>query len=154
MKNVIIFSVSLFVLFFMAGNLAAQDNYGPINTDDSHIALAGYSPVSYIDLNLAQRGSRHLKSEYGGMSYYFTSAEQKAKFDANPEKYLPQFGGWCALGVGLGKHFRIDPNKFVVMDGKLYVFLYNIEVDAKGKWVKDPSGWLKKAQKNWKRMHG
>ncbi len=153
MKNVIIFSVSLFAFFLIAGNVVAQDSYGPINTDDSHIALAGYSPVSYIDLDLAQKGSRHLKSEYKGMSYYFTTEEQKATFDANPEKYLPQFGGWCAFGVALGKHFRIDPNKYVVTDGKLYVFLYNIEVDAKQKWMQDPSGSLKKAEKNWKRMH-
>lgn len=154
MKNAHIFPAILLALFFTIGNLVAQDNYGPINTDDSHIALGGYSPVSYIDLNLAQRGSQQFKSEYNGMSYYFTSTEQKTTFDRNPEKYLPQFGGWCALGVGLGKHFRINPHKFVVTDGKLYVFLYNLEVDAKGKWVQDPKGWLKKAKANWERMHG
>ena len=62
------------------------------NIDDSKIALNGYSPVSYIELNLAQRGSIAHKSEYKGLKYYFTDKKQKAKFDENPEQYLPQFG--------------------------------------------------------------
>lgn len=122
------------------------------NTDDSKIALQGYSPVSYLDLGLAQHGSKAFKSEHKGLKYYFTNAEQKSKFDANPEQYLPQFGGWCATGIAVGAKFRTDPNKFLVKNDKYYLFLYDLEVDAKELWLSDEKGMEAKAKKNWKQM--
>ncbi len=124
------------------------------NTDATKIALNGYSPVSYVDLNLAQRGLKEFKSEYNGMKYYFTSAEQKATFDKSPVKYLPQYGGWCATGIAVGAKFRTDPNKFLVDNGKLYVFLNDLEVDAKQLWVADQKEMKKKAEKNWPDLKG
>ena len=112
----------------------------------------GYSPVSYIELNLAQRGAKEYMSEYKGLKYYFTDAEQKAKFDANPAKYLPQYGGWCATGIAVGAKFRTDPNKFLVRDGKLYLFLYNLEVDALQLWLGDEKKMKVNAEDNWKKM--
>lgn len=123
------------------------------NADDSKIALQGFSPVSYINLNLAQRGSKAFKSEYDGLNYYFTDAEQKAVFDKNPTKYLPQFGGWCATGIAVGAKFRTNPNKFLVKKGKLYLYLYDLEVDALQLWLKDEKGMGKKAKENWKKMN-
>lgn len=151
MKNVKFFLI-LFFSFSLIAGLQAQSVDPIYNTDDSKIALQGYSPVSYIDLNLAQRGLKAYKSEYQGLNYYFTSAEQKAKFDANPEKYLPQYGGWCATGIAVGSRFRTDPNKFLITDGKLYVFLNNVEVDALELWLQDKEGMRAKADKNWKKM--
>jgi len=130
----------------------AQATLVNYNTDDSKIALQGYSPVSYLDLGLAQRGTKAHKSEHEGLKYYFTNAEQKAQFDANPEKYLPQFGGWCATGIAVGAKFRTDPHKFLVKDGKYYLFLYDLEVDAKELWLSDEKGMGAKAKKNWKEM--
>ncbi len=144
----------ILALILAAGAASAQDNQGHHNTDDSKIALQGYSPVSYLDLGLAQRGSAAYKSEHNGLKYFFTSAEQKAAFDANPEKYLPQYGGWCATGIAVGAHFRTDPHKFLVRDGRLYLFLYDLEVDAKELWLKDEKGMAAKAEKNWRKMHG
>ncbi len=123
------------------------------NVDDSKIALQGFSPVSYLDLNLAQRGSKAFKSEHNGLNYYFIDAEQKAKFDKNPAKYLPQFGGWCATGIAVGAKFRTNPNKFLVKKGKLYLYLYDLEVDALQLWLKDEKGMAKKARTNWKTMN-
>lgn len=143
----------IFVLFistfFAFGSINAQDSKAVFNTDDSNIALQGYSPVSYLDMNLAQRGSKEFKSEYQGLKYYFTDADQKAKFDSNPSKYLPEFGGWCATGIAVGAKFRTDPNKFLVSDNKLYLFLYDVEVDALQLWLKDEKGMTKKANENW-----
>lgn len=81
------------------------------NIDNSNIALEGYSPVSYLDLGIAQRGNKAHKSEYKQVLYYFTSAEQKAAFDNDPKKYLPQYGGYCAFGVYAGAKFRVDPQQ-------------------------------------------
>ena len=129
--------------------LQAQDKKSH-NIDDSHIALQGYSPVSYLDLNLAQRGSKNFKSEYRGIKYYFTSAEQKQKFDADPQRYLPQFGGYCAFGVYAGAKFRVDPNKFLVIGDRYYLFLNDVELDAKQLWLaENESKLLKKARENW-----
>lgn len=130
----------------------AQGSLAKYNTDDSKIALQGYSPVSYLDLGLAQRGSKAYKSEHEGLKYYFTNGEQKAKFDANPSKYLPQFGGWCATGIAVGAKFRTDPHKFLVKNGKYYLFLYDLEVDAKELWLADEKKMTHKAIENWKKM--
>lgn len=135
-----------------AGLMFAQDKKAN-NIDDSKIGLHGYSPVSYLDLGLAQRGSKQYKVVHDKIAYYFTSNEQKAKFEKNPEKYLPQFGGFCAFGVYAGAKFRVDPNKFVVSNGKYYLFLNDVEVDAKQLWVaeKEPK-LLATANKNWKNL--
>lgn len=142
-------TILLFVIL-MTTNLSAQDKKAN-NIDNSNIALQGYSPVSYLDLQLAQRGSKEFKSEYQKVAYYFTSAEQKATFDKNPSKYLPQYGGYCAFGVYAGAKFRVDPNKFLVKDGKYYLYLNNVELDAKQLWLAENNhGKLKGvADGNW-----
>ncbi|MEQ9230967.1 MAG: YHS domain-containing (seleno)protein [Cyclobacteriaceae bacterium] len=123
------------------------------NIDDSNIALDGYSPVSYLDLRLAQKGSKNFMSEYKSVKYYFTSQEQKALFDKTPEKYLPQYGGWCATGIAVGAKFRTDPNKFLVENGKYYLYLNSIEVDALELWNKSGSKEMTmKANENWKTL--
>ncbi|TMM59104.1 hypothetical protein FEE95_06630 [Maribacter algarum] len=139
------------IAFVFATTISAQDNKAN-NIDNSNIALEGYSPVSYLDLGLAQRGNKAYKSEHQKMAYYFTSAEQKATFDKNPDKYLPQYGGFCAFGIYAGAKFRVDPNKFIVQDGKYYLFLNNVELDAKQLWLVDNDHTKLKgvADTNWK----
>ena len=124
------------------------------NIDNSNIALQGYSPVSYLDLGIAQKGIKEFKSEHNKVVYYFTDAEQKKKFDKNPSKYLPQYGGYCAFGVYAGAKFRPDPNKFIVKDGKYFLYLYNIELDAQQLWLAENnhSGLIKKANSNWQKL--
>lgn len=140
-------------LTFLSQVALAQDKQA-YNIDNSNIALQGYSPVSYLDLGLAQRGLKEYKSEHDKVVYYFTSAEQKQKFDRNPEKYLPQYGGYCAFGVYAGAKFRPDPNKFIVKDGKYFLFLYNLELDAQQLWLKENNhtGLMKKADDNWAKL--
>lgn len=123
------------------------------NIDDSNIALDGYSPVSYLDLGLAQRGDKSIMSEYKGVKYFFTSQEQKLLFDKTPDKYLPQYGGWCATGIAVGAKFRTEPNKFLVQNGKYYLFLNSIEVDALELWNKSGTKEMAmKADENWKSL--
>ncbi len=141
------------VTFLLATTLSAQDKMAN-NIDNSNIALAGYSPVSYLDLGLAQRGSKAYKSEYQKIAYYFTSAEQKATFDKNPAKYMPQYGGFCAFGTYAGAKFRVDPTKFIVKDGKYYLYLNNVELDAKQLWLAENnhSKLMGVADKNWNKL--
>ncbi len=143
----------ILVAFLFAASLFAQDKMAN-NIDNSNIALQGYSSVSYLDLGLAQKGNKSFKSEYKKVVYYFTSAEQKSKFDKNPEKYLPQYGGFCAFGCYAGAKFRVDPNKFLVKNGKYYLYLNNVELDAKQLWLAESNhNKLKSiADKNWKKL--
>lgn len=123
------------------------------NIDDSKIALQGYSPVSYLDLGIAQKGLKEYKSIYDGLAYYFTNDEQKKSFEENPKKYLPQYGGYCAFGVSVGAKFRVDPNKFVVKDGKYFLYLYDIEVDAQQLWLAgNHKELVQKADANWVKL--
>ncbi len=152
MKNLIKTAV-LGLVLIMNSAVFAQDKMAN-NVDNSNIALEGYSPVSYLDLELAQQGNKAYKSEYNKVVYYFTSSEQKATFDNNPEKYLPQYGGFCAFGCYAGAKFRIDPNKFLVEDGKYYLYLNNVELDAKQLWLAENNHTKLKsvADKNWKKL--
>ena len=135
--------------------IKAQDKKA-FNIDNSNIALQGYSPVSYLDLGIAQKGLKQFKSEYNKVIYYFTSEDQKKKFDANPNRYLPQYGGYCAFGIYAGAKFRPDPNKFIVKDGKYFLYLYNLELDAQQLWLAENNhkGLMKKADTNWTKLKG
>lgn len=142
----------IFVAILVASGVFAQ-NKSANNIDDSHVALQGYSPVSYLDLGVAQKGLKAYKSEHNNIFYYFTNEDQKRSFEANPSHYLPQYGGYCAFGVSVGAKFRVDPNKFVVMDEKYYLFLYDLEVDAQQLWLAGEHDELvKAADRNWTKL--
>lgn len=145
----------ILITFFTLASIGsfAQDNMLN-NIDNSNIALEGYSPVSYADLGLAQKGVKEHKSEFEKVVYYFTSAEQKASFDKNPEKYLPEYGGFCAFGIYAGAKFRPDPNKFINKEGKYFLYLYNLELDAQQLWLneKNHKKLVDTADKNWSKL--
>ena len=149
-----IFKLTLIACLFLTSLSTYGQDKKANNIDNSNIALQGYSPVSYLDLNLAQRGSKNYKSTYEGVTYYFTSEVQKNTFDGNPKKYLPQYGGYCAFGTYAGAKFRVDPNKFLVISNKYYLFLNNVELDAKQLWLKEKNDekLISKANNNWKKL--
>jgi len=90
----------------------------------------------------------------GGVTYWFVSAPVRDTFVANPEKYVPAYGGWCALGVAMNQRFPVDPTNFKVVDGRIMLFLKNKSVDGVGIWNKDEATNLKKADENWKKLKG
>lgn len=145
--------LAMFTVFIGQSYVFAQ-NKKTYNIDNSNIALQGYSPVSYLDLGLAQKGIKTFKSTYDQVVYYFTSAKQKATFDQNPQKYLPQYGGYCAFGIYAGAKFRPNPHKFIVKDGKYFLYLYNLELDAQQLWLaeKNHKKLVKKANQNWNKL--
>lgn len=146
---------SLITVAFISLSISSfSQNKKANNIDNSNIALQGYSPVSYLDLNLAQKGDKNFKSKHKDIVYYFTSAEQKKTFDKNPTKYLPEYGGYCAFGTYAGAKFRVDPNKFIVSNNKYYLFLNNLELDAKQLWLNEKNHTKLKntADKNWNKL--
>ncbi|MFK7784073.1 MAG: YHS domain-containing (seleno)protein [Crocinitomicaceae bacterium] len=118
------------------------------------VALDGYDLVAYFAKNQAIQGTNKLSAEVDGIHYFFSSVENQKTFEANPSKYMPQCGGFCATGVATANaKFPVDPENFVVTDGKLYLF-YNgpyqgDHFNGKDPWMKDQTALIKKASSNW-----
>ncbi len=91
------------------------------NVDKHGVILKGYDPVAYFKVGKAVKGSPAHKSSFGGVTYFFSSAANKAEFDKDPTRYQPQFGAWCAHSMAHGKMADIDPNAFAIYQNKLYV---------------------------------
>lgn len=98
----------------------------PVNAvadgEDKHLILFGHDVVSYFADGRHQMGSPAHRSVYKGVTFRFASAEHKALFDAAPEKYIPQFGGYCANGIVYGIPWGGDADTWRIIGGKLYIF--------------------------------
>jgi len=116
------------------------------NLDKNGVAIQGYDPVAFFTQNKPVLGSPQFQSSYKGATYHFVSAEDKAAFDANPAKYEPQFGGFCAYGVSVGRLVPIKVEAFQIVNGRL---LLQYDLDVKDKFNKDQTGNLQKADQNW-----
>lgn len=104
------------------------------NLPSSGLALEGYCPVAYHAVNKPVRGVPEFASIHNGVMYYLVSADAKRAFDADPEQYLPAFGGWCAFGMAVEDKFPVDPTAFKIVNGRLMLFLRNRNVDALALW--------------------
>ena len=107
-----------------------------VNVDPNGVGIHGYDPVAYLTEGKAVKGDPQYKSSFGGATYYFNSSANKAAFDKEPNEYAPQYGGYCAMAMTMGKLEDIDPNQFLVHDRKL--FLQRNE-KARIMFAKDPA---------------
>jgi YHS domain-containing protein len=141
MKNIIksVAAVALISTSAFAGELVNVSSA-------SNVALSGYDPVAFFTDSKPVNGSPSITAEHQGATYYFASKEHKKLFTDNPDKFAPQFGGFCAFGVALGKLFPVDINTAQVRDGKLYL---NLNGDVLKKFNADFEGNVAKADKNW-----
>ena len=105
-------------------------------------AILGYDTVAYFTDGKPVKGQDKLVAEYMGAKWLFASQAHLDAFKAEPAKYAPQYGGYCAYGVSQDNLVSIEPDKFKVLDGKLYLN-YNAEVQAK--WLQDPQGFIRTA---------
>lgn len=119
------------------------------NLEDG-IAIQGYDPVAYFTANKAIKGKKEFALYHQGATYYFSSASNKDLFKADPSKYEPQYGGWCAYAMGAkGEKVNIDPETFKIMNGKLYLFYNKFFNNTLKDWNKDEKGLCSKADANW-----
>ena len=89
---------------------------------DKHVMLGGYDVVSFFTDRKHQKGAAGIKSDYKGVTFRFASTDHKRMFDAAPEKYIPQFGGYCTNGIVYGIPWGGDADRWEIIDGKLYMF--------------------------------
>ncbi len=115
----------------------------------------GYDMVSYFN-NEAKQGNKKISTQYDGVKFYFSSKENLKKFQENPKKYIPQYGGYCAYAMGVkGSKVSINPETFEIRDGKLYLFYNKGRTNTLLLWNKEGAEELKKAaDKNWKKITG
>lgn len=110
------------------------------------VAINGFDPVAYFTDGKPVKGSAQFSSDWEGAALHFASAENKALFDADPEKYAPKYGGYCAYAVSKGATAPTDPEAWTVHNGRLYL---NFSVDVRGIWRQDIDGNIEKADQNW-----
>lgn len=120
-----------------------------VDSSQFAVGLQGYDVVAYFTQNKPVKGNGDHVVTRDGVTYLFANEEDKKLFIANPEKYLPQYGGWCAFGASVGKKISSDPLAWKIVDGKLYL---NLNQRVQGLWSKDISGYIKKADSNWPKI--
>lgn len=109
-------------------------------------AIAGADPVAYFTEGRAVIGEKDIAHDWMGVTWHFASAANKAAFAQAPEKYAPQYGGFCAWAVSQGYTAEIDPEAWKIVDGKLYL---NYDKSIQSRWSLDRSGNIAKADGNW-----
>lgn len=118
--------------------------------DDGGLALQGYDPVAYFVQGEAVEGDPSIEIRVEGVTYRFASASHRDAFAAEPDRFRPAYGGWCAWAVAEGGKTRPDPTNFIVSEGRLFLFFKNFLVDTKKKWQRgDPAALEGRADDHW-----
>jgi YHS domain-containing protein len=145
--SVVTLTFGLLTLLISGVSYAVKNTGSEYNTLYAGLGAKGYDVVAYFTDGKPTMGSERYSAEHGGVTWRFASKDHRDKFAANPEKYAPQYGGFCSWGVAQGKLFDVDPvNGWKVVDGKLYL---NFNGDIQKVWEGDSSSFISKANRNW-----
>ncbi|MDB9316655.1 YHS domain-containing (seleno)protein [Nodularia spumigena] len=113
---------------------------------ENSLALKGFDPVAYFQQGKPIAGNPNFTYQWANVNWRFSTAQNRDLFAKNPEKYAPQYGGFCAWAVSQGYTAPIDPNAWKIVEGKLYL---NADLRIQKRWERDIPGNIKKADKNW-----
>ena len=139
-----LFAIALTAAF--VGGIA-QAAEPPVYTGTlSNTALGGYDAVSFFTPGAPVEGARDFETTYNGATWRFSSAENLARFEADPVAYAPQYGGYCAWAIAQGYTAKGDPRYATVVAGKLYL---NFNADILARWQEDIPGFIATADANW-----
>lgn len=141
---------ALTLLFISFSFFCKSQDYPEAIYISNGIAIGGYDPVGYFNESRAVKGSKEFSYKWKDATWYFVSNDNLNAFKANPEKYAPQYGGYCAWGMSNGYKAKVDPlNAWTINNGKLYL---NYSKSIKGKWLPEKDELIKKADANWKKF--
>jgi YHS domain-containing protein len=115
------------------------------------VAIKGYDTVAYFKASKALKGNESFTFQWHGMTWHFSTKENRDLFAASPEKYAPQYDGFCAWAMTESRIAITDPEVWKIVDGKLYL---NCSREAYEKWSRDIPGNIKKADMNWLKFSG
>jgi YHS domain-containing protein len=142
-----LFAALAFAFFAALSASPAAAQQAPVHTGLlSRVAVGGYDPVAYFTDGRPVRGAEAHRITHQGYEYRFASAEHLAAFRANPARYLPQYGGYCAWAVSQGYTASGNPRNWRIVDGKLYLN-YNDEIQQR--WERDIPGFIRSGDANW-----
>ena len=113
------------------------------------LAVHGYDVVAYFTEAEPTVGRAKFSTVHNDATYRFASRANLEAFEANPEKYVPQYGGFCAYGVAVGAKFDGDPRLWKIVDGKLYL---NLNEEIQATWEEDIPGHVEDADDNWRKI--
>jgi hypothetical protein len=139
---------ALLVLVLSAPSLAQRTP--SIYQTKNNLALRGYDPVSYFKDGKPVVGNPAFTYKWMEAIWRFSSVENRDAFAKEPEKYAPQYGGYCAFGTSQGHLVPGDPQAWKVVDDKLYL---NYNKDVQKYWLQDVPGNIQKADDNWLKLH-
>jgi YHS domain-containing protein len=135
------------VVFFSAALPSLAATKSEIYKNWRGVAIKGYDPVAYFTDGRPVEGSSKYELTWKDATWRFASAEHRDLFKADPEKYAPRYGGYCAWAVSQGSTASVDPqNAWKIIDGKLYL---NYSVEVQKKWEQDIPDNIRKADANW-----
>ena len=140
------------ILSWLAGLLLATPLLAgaPVNkTLFGGLAIEGYDAVAYFTDGKPVAGDKRHTHAWMGATWRFASAAHRDLFAAAPEKYAPQYGGFCAWAVAHGTTAGIDPEAWTIHDGKLYL---NYDRDVQAKWLADVPGYVAQGDANWPKL--
>ena len=143
MKNTISIVCVFLCLTFASFVFAVDPIY---NTGSKDLAIRGYDTVAYFTQGEAVKGEKTIAHEYKGVTWLFSSEDNKKLFMDKPESYEPQYGGYCAYAVSRGSAASIKPKLFTIHNDKLYL---NYNAGVQKKWLGDIDDRIAKADKNW-----
>lgn len=141
------FRITLLALALAAAPVALSAQ--AVNTTTGGLAIGGYDPVAYQAEHQARKGMAEFTAMHDGATYRFASAANRDAFQADPARYVPAYGGYCAYGMARGYRAKVDPQAFTVVDGRLYL---NYSLDVRDRWSKDIAGYIARADSNWVRL--
>ncbi len=124
---------------------------GKVNVDAGNVAIRGYDPVAYFTDGRPVEGTANFTATHDGATYWFSSAANLEIFLAEPDRYVPQYGGFCAYAVAHNATAPIDPQAFTVFEGKLYL---NYSDFVRAQWRNDASGYIVRADRHWPELSG
>jgi YHS domain-containing protein len=117
-----------------------------VNVDNTGLALTGYDPVAYFNAGHPTPGITAYTATWEGATYRFASSANREAFVADPARYLPAYGGYCAYGVAHGHKVKIDPDAWRIVDGRLYL---NYSKGVQRQWLEDIAGFIATAERKW-----
>jgi len=142
--------IFLFFLFCLQSVFAQKEDKAAIFSNDKG-AIKGYDPMSYFTAGKAQNGLDSITYRWKDAVWHFSSVENQKLCAQTPEKYAPQYGGYCASGWAQGYAVKIEPEAWAIVAGKLYL---NYDRSVQRKWEKKQTMYIQKADENWsKKKH-
>lgn len=145
MQKRVAFVLALALAFTAAAGAQALD---PVNKNKSlfGVAIGGADPVAYFSEGRFVEGSRKFAADWNGASWRFASAANRQRFLAEPERYAPRYGGYCAYAVAHNYTAKIDPEAWSIVEDRLYL---NYDKTVRARWSKKQGEFIEQADQNW-----